>query len=728
MIFSQKTVKSAGKGNAFPLGVRIDDGVMNVAVSAPGVSWCRILVREYRKTEQYMPWMRYELQPAPVFAGIFTGRISLKHGIKYEYIFENTDGYFLDERAKKINHNDIFGGFLGVYPEKPDSDITKILSDTMSFTCMADETSFDWGDDCQPDYDYSEMVLYKLHVRGFTVHASSGVAHPGSYRGITEKIPYLKKLGINGIILQPCVEFNEFMDFGMNVGAGIFQDMYRSRLRPYSCKVFSSRINFWGYGAQSLYFAPKASYASDPDNVCTEFREMVKKLHHAGIEVIMEMDYGWNAEASFVLDNLIFWVREYHIDGFRINVDQVPVRLITGNPYLSSVKIIGQSFSDNDRDRQKTNIKKRIAVANDDFQNTVRRFLKGDEGQLQHFSELFMKGGNDASVINYMADHDGFTLNDVYSYDERHNEKNGERNRDGRDANYSWNCGAEGPTKKRKILELRNRMLKNALTVLFLSHGTPMICAGDEFGNTHFGNNNPYCCDNEQGWVIWEKTKRSADLRNFCRKMIELRFRTGVLHGKELLQGRDSMLKGLPDVSYHGIKAWNPDFCYYARTLGILLNGEYSASDSESVYIACNMHWDEHCFGLPEESLIQWNRVLSTSFSADETNEADAAAGNGDTAETNGGAVNNGVDEDSNDGAANNACTANGNGDTAVSACAVNNGGAAGNDACAANNGGAVANNTGATAANEGVCVGPRSITVFFGKAVKQTRKTGKTL
>lgn len=657
MVYKKNAMKMVETAPAFPLGVSLKNGVLTAAVSVPGASGCRILIREYArensnvqeklsvsgkslagqknrddrqsfteksekiksesgKLTEYRPWEVYELLSAPVFTGIYTGSIKVDPSKKYEYIFENEEGYFLDDRAVKINHNEKFGGFLGTYPEKPDSDVAKILSDTMGLTCMAGMEPFDWEDDYQPDYDYTDLILYKLHVRGFTIHKSSGVKHPGTYMGVIEKIEYLKKLGVNGVILQPCVEFNEFMDYGINIGADILQDVFRSRFRPYACKIVSSRLNYWGYGAQSAYFAPKASYASEPDNACTEFKTMVKMLHKAGIEVIMEMDYGNAGEPSFILDNLIYWVREYHIDGFRLNAGQVPLSLIVSNPYLCNVKLISQSMDENVLKHVMPGNRHRLAVSNDDFQNTIRRFLKGDEGQLKYASDLMVKNPADTAVINFMADHDGFTLNDVYSFDERHNELNGERNRDGRDANFSWNCGVEGKTQKRKILDLRMKMIKNALSVLFLSQGTPMLMAGDEFGNTHQGNNNPYCCDNEQGWVIWERTKKSEELRSFCEKLIDLRKKSSILRGTSLLCGRDPLMKGLPDVSFHGVKAWNPDFSYYSRTICVMLNGEYGAPDRNAfdydICIIFNMHWDEHEFSLPAVDCIDWSLWAST--------------------------------------------------------------------------------------------------------------------
>ncbi|MCR5683989.1 MAG: hypothetical protein K6G81_01015 [Lachnospiraceae bacterium] len=456
-------------------------------------------------------------------------------------------------------------------------------------------------EELRPDFgfkcpDYEDLFIYKLHVRGFTVDKSSGAKHPGTYSGLVEKIPYMRQLGVNAVLLMPCYEFNERMIQGAGSPA---------------------KLNFWGYGAEGYYFAPKSGYASDPSNARREFFDMVNALHESGIAVFMEMDFASGTPDSLMLDALRMWRSEYGIDGFRIIGDYVFKRLFMSDPLLKGVKLIM-----NGHDMCESGDKacmKRIAECNDGFMVTVRRFLKGDEDQVKLFSEMFRKGFVKTGRVNYLADHDGFTLADVYSYDERHNRDNGENNLDGREINYSWNCGVEGETKSRQVLKLRYRMIKNALTVLFLSQGTPMLMAGDEFGLTHFGNNNPYCLDNEQSRVIWDKGSRAKNLHDFVRKLARLKTSHRVFANRAQLQGLDYIYSGRPDISFHGTRAWYPDFGYFSRTLGVLLNGDYAMVDRKhkdsTFYVAFNMHWEEHEFDLPVEAKNEVETALTTDAS-----------------------------------------------------------------------------------------------------------------
>ena len=585
-------------------GVDRENGSLRIAVPNMGHEWCNILLRE-----KGGEWTTYKLAPNALFPSIFTGEIATDETKEYEYIFECDKGYFIDERSKRVVSPGEYGKLVRDFKEK-DLKKRNIFSDTLGKVSAVEKSDFDWKNDRRPCIPVSDMIAYKLHVRGFTVHESSNVKHPGTFKGICEKLNYIKSLGITTLILQPCYEFNEMMDYHMNVGAETPGDVQRSRVFTLPADtVPDSRLNFWGYGAQGMYFAPKAGYAAEPENVCTEFKTMVRLLHSAGIEVIMEMDYTKGLTESFILDNLRFWVMEYHVDGFKLDVDRVPVKLIASDAYLCNIKLIGREFNGDDLGR--SDLRNRIIVSNDGFQDTMRRFLKGDEGQLHAVSEIIKDNGRRFGRLNYIVDHNGFTLNDVFSYDERHNEANGEHNHDGREANYSWNCGIEGNTKKRKVLDLRNRMIKNALTLLFLSQGAPMLFAGDEFGNTHQGNNNPYCCDNEQGWVVWTKSKRASELKEFTKSLIELRKAHKVFRNPKFLSGNDFSYTGLPDISFHGTKAWYPDFSYYARTFGVLLNGAY-ADDSNSFLLLVNTHWEAHEFLLPTMTDGAWEFVFST--------------------------------------------------------------------------------------------------------------------
>ncbi|MCR5321953.1 MAG: hypothetical protein K6E85_01520 [Lachnospiraceae bacterium] len=531
-----------------------------------------------------------------------------------EYLFEVDGKYCIDPMARQLVGDGKFGikknnddlsekkGDMQVIPDtngkstKRTNKHNEVNNNNSKIRCRLTnpDLSSIINDDkfCAPDF--ADMILYKLHVRGFSMHPSSGVKNRGTFAGLTEKIPYLKELGINSVLLMPCYDFKETMDQGYGV---------------------QSKLNFWGYGAKSRYFAPKSSYAADPANVCREFAEMVTTFHKAGIAVLMEMDFARKVPDVVMLEALRYWKGRYHVDGFRIIGDYAQRRIFATDPCLNGTLLIGSSWDD-DCVRAREPLPSNLADCNDTFMVSVRRFIKGDEGQVRAFADLLRQNCARTAKINCLADHDGFTLNDVFSYDERHNEANGEMNMDGREINYSWNCGVEGETSRRNIVKLRLRMIKNALSTLFLSQGTPMLLAGDEFGNTHHGNNNPYCCDNEQSWVVWEKTAKAREILGFTKSLIRLRSEHRVFSNKIELLGTDYIYKGCPDVSFHGTKAWFPDYGYYSRTLGILLNGEYAVVDrnkrDRSFYIAFNMHWEEHEFDLPGNTKNEFVKVLST--------------------------------------------------------------------------------------------------------------------
>ena len=600
------------------LGVVVRNGKLIAQVSEENCEWIKILIREPGGE-----WKEHKLEPHPLYPTIFTATLDYDAKIitnaNYEYIFESDRGYFLDDRARLIKSPSGYGK-LSSFEGKTGLRDREIFSDTLGRVCSVETEDFDWKKDRKPFVKATDMIIYKLHVRGFTIHESSKIKHPGTFKGVAEKIPYLKSLGVTTLILQPCYEFNELMDFHINIGTSYPGEVQRTRIfgQPKET-VADSRLNFWGYGAAGNYFAPKAGYASEPESACHEFMAMVKSLHTAGIEVIMEMDYESHVTDGFILENLRFWAAKYHVDGFRINTGRVQFRLVSSDSVLRNVKLLCRDFNEDYAGHDI--VRDRIFMSNYGFQDCIRRFLKGDEGQIVSASNLYRDNGGRYAKINYLADHDGFTLNDVFSYDERHNEANGEGNRDGREANYSWNCGAEGPTKKHKVLDLRNRMIKNALTLLYLSQGIPMLCAGDEFGNTHEGNNNPYCCDNEQGWVIWNKTKRATEIKNFVTKLIKIRKEHPVFRNDKILSGNDFEFTGNPDISYHGTKAWYPDFGYYSRTLGVMLNGAYAdvadARDSHTIkdksfLILINTHWEAHEFSLPVITGYEWEFVFST--------------------------------------------------------------------------------------------------------------------
>lgn len=452
---------------------------------------------------------------------------------------------------------------------------------------------------------FHELILYRLHVRGFTKHSSSRVKHPGTFRGIEEKIPYMKQLGINGVVLLPCYEFDERMnEEELGKYSSNFLDYTKPITKQQKEEQEWPKVNFWGYTKRSNYFAPKASYASNPFQAVNEMKQMIKKLHENGILVFMEMFFSQGTNQSLILDCLRYWVRVFAVDGFKLNTEVANGTLLASDPFLSRTKFLatywntGEFFQQYEKIEEKT-----LAEYNDGFMVDCRRFLKSDEGQINGFVNRMRRNPNQQTVVNYITNTNGFTLMDLVSYDIKHNEANGEQGLDGTEYNYSWNCGWEGPTRKKQITQLRLRQIKNALSFLFLAQGVPMLLAGDEFGNTQKGNNNAYCQDNEIGWVTWNKQVMNQRILAFCKKIIALRKTHPVFSPKEELRGMDYIACGSPDISFHGTKPWYPDLSNYSRVIGIMLCGKYAPisirRSDKSFYMAFNMHWEPHQFELP---------------------------------------------------------------------------------------------------------------------------------
>ena len=474
---------------------------------------------------------------------------------------------------------------------------------------------FDWEDDVKPETPYAETILYKLHVRGFTAHASSGVSARGTYAGIVEKIPYLKDLGITAVELMPVTEFDEIM---MSSSVSGF---HNAKQEP------TGYVNYWGYGPSYLY-AVKTAYASrETMSAEGEFKTLVKELHKAGIECIPEMYFTGKELPGEILSVLRYWVEEYHVDGFHLT-GFPDLSLAAEDPFLKRTKLFAENWNDVMNRRPKQGYvtpgdgavsveEKNLAEYNVQFMEDMRRFLKGDEGMLSAFELRNRRNPMEYAVINYMANTNGFTLMDTVSYDRKHNEKNGEENRDGSDYNYSWNCGAEGPTRKKKIVELRKQLLKNAYLLLFLSQGVPLLLAGDEFGNSQDGNNNAYCQDNAVSWLNWKLLESHKDQVDFVKRLIAFRKAHKMFHMDREPRIMDYKSCGRPDVSYHGENAWKPEFENFRRQFGILYWGAYAnrpdGSDDANFYVAYNMHWEPHMFGLPHlPKGAKWRVICNT--------------------------------------------------------------------------------------------------------------------
>ncbi len=443
---------------------------------------------------------------------------------------------------------------------------------------VLNRTRFNWKNDVRPGYSRDELIIYKIHPKGWTANRFSKVRNKGTFKGITEKIPYLLELSVNAVELMPVYEY-----------------------------VPEKKIDdFWGYDG-GFYFVPKLSYCACRDkktDYTVEFKEMVRSLHENGIEVILEMFFPNNVSAALIKDCIRFWKREYHIDGVHLLCDERVRFSLAGDEYIRDVKLFYANWYEDD-------FGKNLYEYNEGFLETARRLLKGDENQLMPFLNAIKKNTENAASVNFISYNNGFTLADLVSYDYKHNEANNEGNRDGVDFNISWNCGVEGPTNNRRIKELRLKLMRNAMTMVLTSQGVPLIYGGDEFGNSQNGNNNAYCQDNEIGWTDWSAMKRNRKFFEFVKDLIAFRKKHPALHFEKEPMLMDYKYFGLPDMSYHGSRAWYPEVEHYNRHIGVMLCGKYAREES-NIYIGYNLHWESHRLALPTISQRIWKVAFST--------------------------------------------------------------------------------------------------------------------
>lgn len=425
---------------------------------------------------------------------------------------------------------------------------------------------YDWEGDRPLEIPYEEVIAYSLHVRGFTIHSSSKAKKKGTFPGVIEKIPYLQELGINQIQCMPVYSFVE-------------SKRYK---------------NYWGYG-EAFCFAVKNAYASG-NSAERELKDMVKACHRAGIEVVLDLPFTNETPKQLIVDCLRYYVMKYHVDGFIVNPHVAPMDCIYTDPLLGKTKILQNK---------------------DEFQFTMRRFLKSDEGMVGDVIAKLRQTVKESESCNYIASHNGFTLHDLYSYGVKHNEANGEENQDGPNYNHSWNCGVEGPTENEAVIALRRRQVRNAFFLLLSAQGTPCILAGDEFGNSQKGNNNVYCQDNETAWLDWNDLEREKELFEYVKSLIALRKKLDILHPGESLSGFAETNYGVPEISYHGEQAWKVPNRVDSRQLGVYYHNENC--EVTDCFIAYNMHWEEKTFALPV--LLKDRKWYQTFTTEEETGE-----------------------------------------------------------------------------------------------------------
>lgn len=519
------------------------------------------------------------------------------------------------------------------------------------------QSNFDWGDQRHHSIPMEDLIIYELHVRGFTMDESSGVKHHGTFEGLREKIPYLKELGVNAVELMPIFEFDEMRDVRL---------IDENEL-----------IDFWGYNPVS-FFAPNTSYCSSMEynHEGLELKTLIKDLHDNGIEVILDVVFNHTAEGNefgpcfsfkgfdnniyymltpdghyynfsgcgntlncnhpvvrdMILECLRYWVIEYRVDGFRFDLASILGRNDDGTPLsqppllrslafdsiLGNVKLIAEAWDAGGLYQVGSFPSwKRWAEWNGRYRDDMRRFLKGDDflaqtaaARITGSPDLYdpaYRGGN--ASINFLTCHDGFTLYDLYSYNQKHNEANGWGNTDGADDNNSWNCGVEGETDDPAILALRKRLMKNACAILLCSRGTPMFLSGDEFADTRYGNNNPYCQDNLISWLDWSLLKKNKDLFDFFQYMIRFRKDHPVIR-KDL----EPSYLGVPAMSTHGLTPDEINFSGDSHVVCVRFAGYNEATQKEDlVYLAVNSGWFPVTLTLPElPEHYKWKVAVNT--------------------------------------------------------------------------------------------------------------------
>lgn len=570
---------SLKKGNPRTLGVTQEEKGYNFALSVPeGGDVCLLI---YEKGEM-QPIQEIPLSESYRMGSVYAVGVSGIRPERHEY------NYRIGERIVPDPCAPVLRG-LGAFGELPDLEMPhRIRCGFFSQKVFSAEEAD------RPQIPYEDTVIYKVHVRGYTMHKNSKVRRKGTFAGLQEKIPYFQELGITALELMPAYEFQEVM-------------LPENMPLEYACKLDKRfPVNYWGY-TNGYYFAPKAAYSYGPDPV-REFSELVKALHRANIECIMEFYFPRTCSPLLALSALRHWSMQYRVDGFHLVGEGVPRELLAADPLLGGTKLLfcdadGGGFAEQ-------------AEYNEGFKRDMRRWLKGDEDCLGAALVRMRRNPDTHAVINYIANQDGFTLQDLVSFDKKHNEANQENNQDGTSHNDSWNCGVEGQTRRKSIRMLRARQVKNAFLMVLLSQGVPLIYGGDEFGNSQEGNNNAYCQDNETGWVDWGRARRNQDLVDFVREAIAFRKAHKVLHMSREPKGTDYRSLGYPDISYHGQRAWYGDLEPVSRQIGIMYCEGYGQEGEQAqgfLYLACNLHWEPQRLALPHlPGRMQWTVALQT--------------------------------------------------------------------------------------------------------------------
>ncbi len=656
-------------GTPLPFGATIVPGGINFSVFSRHATSCELALFKKHEDEPFViiPFSSKENDYHFIIGNVFTMIVFDLHYEEIEYAYR-MDGpyhlewgfrfdkskYLLDPYAKLIGGRD-------VWKQQPDWDKQYQHRSRVVFD------DFDWGNDRPLEIPFEDLVIYEMHVRSFTAHESSNIAanKRGTYAAIREKIPYLKELGINCVELLPIHEFDEFENSKPNP------------TKPDELLVNYWGYSTVGFFAPKAGYAATGKFGMQADefkklisdlhangievildvvfNHTAEGNERGSYISFRGIDnstyyLLTPEGYYYNFSGTgntmncnnpivrnMILDCLRYWVSEYHIDGFRFDLAAILSRDDKGapmanpplleslayDPILGKCKLIAEAW-DAGGLYQVGSFPSwgRWAEWNGKFRDDIRKFLTGEAGMVGAISQR-IQGSPDlyhwrspTASVNFVTCHDGFTLMDLFSYNHKHNEANGENNNDGDNNNHSWNCGWEGESTDEGVNFLRKKLVKNVLALLMLCRGVPMILSGDELGNTQFGNNNAYCQDNEISWLNWNDLEKNRELFDFAKKMIGFRHDHPVLRHNKFFHNRDYMNTGYADISWHGTQAWNADWGGGSRTLAFLLDGKHAkdgAVEDNYIFVAINMHWESHTFDIPHPPEgIKWYLAANT--------------------------------------------------------------------------------------------------------------------
>lgn len=634
-------------GKAFPFGATFVPGGVNFSIYSSHATDCTLVLFDKGASQPKVeiPFPN-EFRIGDVFSMIVFGLDyeNIEYGYRIAGPFEPQQGHrfdpskiLLDPYARAITGRDVWGkppDWNNVFPHR-------------SLLVFDD---FDWGEDHPLEIPMEDLVIYEMHVRSFTRHPSSNVKFPGTFAGIRQKIPYLNELGVNCIELMPIYEFDEFENsrlvpetgetlmnywgystvgffapksglaatgkIGMQVDElkALVKELHRNGIEVFLDVVFNHTAEGNEYGPYISFkgIDNKTYYMLTPEGYYFNFSGTGNTLNCNNPVV-----------RNIVLDCLRYWASEYHIDGFRFDLASILGRDPLGyplsnpplleslafDPILAKCKLIAEAWDAGGLYQVGSfPAYGRWAEWNGKYRDGLRRFLKGDTGltsemaqRIQGSPDLYASRGPTAS-INFITCHDGFTLNDLVSYNDKHNDANGEGNRDGANDNNSWNCGYEGPTENEGINALRIRQMKNAAAILLVSQGVPMILMGDELARSQKGNNNTYCQDNDLNWLDWNLQGLHADLLRFFANCVKFRLAHPSFRNRWHLSNQDRVGSGYPDISWHGTQAWKPDWSDSSRLLAFRLDGKHARGGKvhdDDIYVAMNMHWDSHWFEIP---------------------------------------------------------------------------------------------------------------------------------